>query len=471
MQTGVFEQPVKGTYSSGASLFNRVYLMGDVTASDMFIGSGAAIRIDTLDATSGGEDSTRCEIKVNGSLTIAGTECDSVQFIPMESSTSDSIATWIGIYLEDNDTCSSNLSYFTLEGADIGIEHCSDVSINHARISNTFDTGIISKAELTLDSSNVSYSNGRGIFITGGAKGTINESIIDHHENIGISCYGCAIATSIKNSSVSYNGLHGIQVSNTSGITIESCLVNDNAYDGIRCISTSPSIYKCSVQNNGSDGIDCSYTSDPSVSYSSIEDNEVGIVGVEDSHPLLGDDGFEAHNCIVGNDNYHVINLSPPDPIYARYNYWNKYDRQGHPVCPTQKFSGYVICSDCDSTPECLAPSSPPFLTAPPDYTIEEETANLPKVFDLGYGAPNPFNPVAMIPYQIPPPGAEVKITIYNVLGQRVIDLVNGYKAPGYYKQVWKGVNAQGTPVASGVYFVNMRTRGFMKTVKLVVIK
>jgi hypothetical protein len=206
------------------------------------------------------------------------------------------------------------------------------------------------------------------------------------------------------------------------------------------------------------------------VSYSSIENNEVGILGVEGSHPLLGDHDFEAHNCIVGNDNYHIVNLSPPDPIYARYNFWDKKDRQGDPICPTKKFSGYVICSDCDSGRECLAPA-PPSPTSPPDDTIEEETANLPKVFDLGYGAPNPFNPVTIIPYQIPPPGAEVKITIYNVLGQRVIDLVNGYKAPGYYKQAWRGVNAHGTPVASGVYFVNMKTRKFMKTVKLVIIK
>jgi flagellar hook assembly protein FlgD len=76
-----------------------------------------------------------------------------------------------------------------------------------------------------------------------------------------------------------------------------------------------------------------------------------------------------------------------------------------------------------------------------------------------------------VIRYQVPAPGGDVQITIYNVRGQLVTTLVNGSEAPGFHTLTWDGGNDRGESVATGVYFVRMTAQGFSQTRKLVLIK
>ncbi len=69
---------------------------------------------------------------------------------------------------------------------------------------------------------------------------------------------------------------------------------------------------------------------------------------------------------------------------------------------------------------------------------------------------PNPFNPETNIYYSIPE-DAHVEILIYNIKGQRVKTLLNEKVSKGKYNIVWNGVDENNTPVASGVYFYNLR--------------
>jgi flagellar hook assembly protein FlgD len=78
---------------------------------------------------------------------------------------------------------------------------------------------------------------------------------------------------------------------------------------------------------------------------------------------------------------------------------------------------------------------------------------------------------VTTVRYEVPPPGELVRIVVYNVRGQRVAELANGYITPGYHSVQWDGINRSGNHVASGVYFIQMRTTRFVKTVKAVVLK
>jgi hypothetical protein len=217
---------------------------------------------------------------------------------------------------------------------------------------------------------------------------------------------------------------------------------------------------------SGVDGIRCEATS-PTIETSSIKNNYIGVTGLYGGHPFLGDTDNPGHNCIENSTSYHIVNLSPPDPIYAEQNYWGK--RHGVVVCcPKNKFSGYVICSIYDQSPACGGP----LAVSPEIYSFEDEPdRRFPAAFDLHPAFPNPFNPVTIIPYQVPPPGAHVKISIYDVSGRKVIDLIDRYKSAGYYDIVWNGSDSRGNSVASGVYFVQMRASGFKKTIKLVVIK
>lgn len=111
-----------------------------------------------------------------------------------------------------------------------------------------------------------------------------------------------------------------------------------------------------------------------------------------------------------------------------------------------------------------------PQRTTPPPSPTRVRGDGIPEVHFINQNIPNPFNPVTEIAYGVPRAGA-VDITIYNVLGQRVIRLVEGHHEPGVYRILWDGTNANGQAVTSGVYFCRMTTDTFEKTRRLVLMR
>ncbi len=83
---------------------------------------------------------------------------------------------------------------------------------------------------------------------------------------------------------------------------------------------------------------------------------------------------------------------------------------------------------------------------------------------------PNPFNPTTTLAFSIKA-GAHVKLTIYDVAGRRVRDLVNEQRAPGAYRVVWDGRNENGAPVSTGVYFYKLVAGSFTATRKMTLLK
>ena len=88
---------------------------------------------------------------------------------------------------------------------------------------------------------------------------------------------------------------------------------------------------------------------------------------------------------------------------------------------------------------------------------------------------PNPFNPETWIPYQLAKP-ADVNISIYGVDGTLVRKLDLGHQSVGMYQHRnraahWDGRNAQGEPVASGVYFYSLTAGDFSATRKMLILK
>lgn len=94
-----------------------------------------------------------------------------------------------------------------------------------------------------------------------------------------------------------------------------------------------------------------------------------------------------------------------------------------------------------------------------------------PTSFALHTNVPNPFNPQTMIQYDVPAGGADVSISIYDVSGRLVRDLVNQHRAAGRWSVQWNGEGARGERVASGVYFYRMRAGSFVDTKKMVLLK
>ena len=98
-----------------------------------------------------------------------------------------------------------------------------------------------------------------------------------------------------------------------------------------------------------------------------------------------------------------------------------------------------------------------------------------PKETTLLANYPNPFNPETWIPYRLAAP-TEVTLTIYAVNGQVVRTLALGHQVAGFYESrsravYWDGRNAQGEPVASGVYFYTLTAGDFTATRKMLIRK
>jgi hypothetical protein len=100
----------------------------------------------------------------------------------------------------------------------------------------------------------------------------------------------------------------------------------------------------------------------------------------------------------------------------------------------------------------------------------EDETETLPESYYLHQGYPNPFNSATVISYDLPR-AAEVRLAVYNVLGQEVRVLVNGPQPAGRHRQEWHGDGESGQAVASGCYLYRLEADDFVQTRKMLLLK
>ena len=108
------------------------------------------------------------------------------------------------------------------------------------------------------------------------------------------------------------------------------------------------------------------------------------------------------------------------------------------------------------------------------ELTIEttgcEQDRQVPEEYKLSQNYPNPFNASTNIKFSLPNQG-NVKIDIYNILGQKVRTLVNGNKPTGSYNYKWNGKNDHGVDVASGIYIYRMKSENYIKIKKMTLLK
>lgn len=102
---------------------------------------------------------------------------------------------------------------------------------------------------------------------------------------------------------------------------------------------------------------------------------------------------------------------------------------------------------------------------------VEEDNKNLPTVFALSQNYPNPFNPSTTIEYSLPK-AADVRLTIYNVVGQKVATVVDQKQVAGSYSIQWNGRDQFGQLVSSGIYFYRIEAGSeFIKIKKMIFLK
>ena len=93
----------------------------------------------------------------------------------------------------------------------------------------------------------------------------------------------------------------------------------------------------------------------------------------------------------------------------------------------------------------------------------------LPEGFALGANYPNPFNPATIIPYQLAAT-AQVRLEVFNTLGQRMATLVEGEQGAGTYQAQWDGTDASGRAAAAGVYVYRLTVDGVSQTGRMVLV-
>ena len=127
-----------------------------------------------------------------------------------------------------------------------------------------------------------------------------------------------------------------------------------------------------------------------------------------------------------------------------------------------------TVCSQLLEGPE----NTSQFLT---NFECQQEELrsmeiSMPVQYSLHQNYPNPFNPVTTLTYELPK-DSFVDVTVYDILGNVINDLVNTNQSSGYRSIQWNGKNNQGESVSAGLYLYTIHTGDFVDTKKMILLK
>ena len=103
-------------------------------------------------------------------------------------------------------------------------------------------------------------------------------------------------------------------------------------------------------------------------------------------------------------------------------------------------------------------------------FVSNVEINQSPIAFNLYSNFPNPFNPVTALRYDLPE-DALVNITIYDMMGRIVKNLVSNHQTAGYKSIKWNATNDSGSPVSAGIYLYQVKAGKYRQTRKMVLLK
>ncbi|MFC1550435.1 T9SS type A sorting domain-containing protein [Candidatus Neomarinimicrobiota bacterium] len=94
----------------------------------------------------------------------------------------------------------------------------------------------------------------------------------------------------------------------------------------------------------------------------------------------------------------------------------------------------------------------------------------LPLEYKIKQNYPNPFNPITTIRYQLPEE-SHVVLSIYDIMGRQVVQLINGTQAPGFKSVQWDSKDRFGNVVSAGMYLYHIQAGSYNKTIKMILLK
>ena len=90
--------------------------------------------------------------------------------------------------------------------------------------------------------------------------------------------------------------------------------------------------------------------------------------------------------------------------------------------------------------------------------------------YNLLQNYPNPFNPITTVQYDLPEDGL-VNITIYDMMGRVVKNLISSQQNSGYKSVRWNATNNENQSVSAGSYFYSIEAGDFKQTKKMILVK
>jgi hypothetical protein len=196
-----------------------------------------------------------------------------------------------------------------------------------------------------------------------------------------------------------------------------------------------------------------------------------------------------------------TIATTPTVPYPVPWNNWATVDLRSHSIDASTAFAAAFVCSGDSSTqPRVMITnyaSASPFhsytyfnesQTAPDWFFLNLDASTIylylirayvsfgpadvrgpvelqPAAFTLAQNYPNPFNPSTNILFTLAKQG-HVSLTVYNLLGQKVVTLVDEERPAGKYQVNWKPEN-----MATGTYVYRLQAGGFVETKKLLLLR
>jgi len=100
----------------------------------------------------------------------------------------------------------------------------------------------------------------------------------------------------------------------------------------------------------------------------------------------------------------------------------------------------------------------------------EHDNREVPLTFAILQNHPNPFTGLTEIKYQLPEE-CNVKLSVYNAIGEKVQTIIDRKQSAGYYKVYWDGKNELGEKVPAGNYFARLKAEDFKAAKKMILIK
>ena len=101
---------------------------------------------------------------------------------------------------------------------------------------------------------------------------------------------------------------------------------------------------------------------------------------------------------------------------------------------------------------------------------LSNQAETVPNDFNVFQNYPNPFNPVTSLSYDLLE-DSYVSVTIYDVLGNVIKNLVNANQSSGYKSVQWNATNDRNEPVSAGLYLYTIQAGEFRQTKKMVLLK